>query len=95
MINWTVRRLRDGPKRYEYPRYLFSNESADIIGICADALDGIGVHWTLPRPNMLSVARRADVDSPSRRSKLRRTSNRSTSALSLRSIADADRGPKA
>ena len=61
VTNWTVRPLAAGPKRYEYPRYLFSNESADIIGICGAALDALGVRWTLPRRNMLSVARRADV----------------------------------
>lgn len=60
-LNWTVRQLRDGPKRYEYSRYLFSNESDDIIGICAAALDALGIHWTRPRRNLLSVARRADV----------------------------------
>jgi hypothetical protein len=59
--NWTVRNLRSGPKRYEYSRYMFSNESEDILGICTDALDRIGVHWTRPRRNALSVARRADV----------------------------------
>jgi hypothetical protein len=59
--NWTVRRLKTGPKRYEYPRYMFSNESADIIGICAGALHAIAVRWTMPRRNLLSVARAADV----------------------------------
>lgn len=61
VTNWTVRPLRDGPKRYEYPRYFFSNESEDIIGICAEALERIAVHWTMPRRNVLSVARREDV----------------------------------
>jgi hypothetical protein len=61
ITNWTVRQLKEGPKRYEYPRYLFSNESADIIHICMRALDRLGVRWTLPRRNMLSVARRDDV----------------------------------
>jgi hypothetical protein len=28
---------------------------------CQEALDSIGVHWTMPRWNNLSVARRADV----------------------------------
>jgi hypothetical protein len=60
-VNWTVRPLASGPKRYEYTRYLFSNESEDIIGICTDSLARIGVHWTRPRRNLVSVARRADV----------------------------------
>ena len=61
ITNWTVRHLKAGTKRYEYPRYLFSNESRDIIGICSQALHEIGVHWTMPRTNLLSVARAADV----------------------------------
>jgi hypothetical protein len=60
VTNWTVRPLRDGPKRYEYPRYLFSHESTDIIAICTEALDAIGVRWT-PRRNVVSVARRESV----------------------------------
>jgi hypothetical protein len=61
IVNWTVRPLASGPKRYEYSRYFFSNESEDIIGICTAALARVGVHWTRPRRNMVSVARRADV----------------------------------
>lgn len=61
VTNWTVRQLSSGPKRYEYPRYFFSNESADIIGICAWALDLLEIPWRLPRRNALSVARRAAV----------------------------------
>jgi hypothetical protein len=61
VTNWTVRPLRDGPKRYEYPRYLFSNESTDILAICTDALDAIGARWTAPRRNVVSVARRESV----------------------------------
>jgi hypothetical protein len=40
---------------------LFSNESADIMGLCGAALDRLGTVWRLPRPNMLSVARREAV----------------------------------
>ena len=61
VLNWTVRPLRSGPKRYEYARYHFSNASEEIMGICADALVRIGVSWTRPRDRDLSVARRADV----------------------------------
>jgi hypothetical protein len=58
----TIRRwLRDGPKRYEYPGYLFSNESTDILAICTDALDAIGARRTAPRRNVVSVARRESV----------------------------------
>jgi hypothetical protein len=61
VVNWTVRRLQSGPKRYEYPRYHFSNASEDIMTICANALKQVGVSWTRPRARDLSVARRADV----------------------------------
>jgi hypothetical protein len=61
ITNWTVRRLAAGPKRYEYPRYFFSNESADIIGLCTWALDLLGIAWRRPRYNAVSVARREAV----------------------------------
>lgn len=48
-------------KRYAYPRYFFSNESADIMALCAAALDRIGAQWRLNRRNSLSVARAASV----------------------------------
>jgi len=47
--------------RYAYPRYFFANESADILGIMAEALDRVGVAWRLNRPNSISVARRESV----------------------------------
>ncbi|MFF3854844.1 transcriptional regulator [Micromonospora sp. NPDC002575] len=46
---------------YVYPRYLFSNESADIMGLCQWALGLLGVAWRMNRPNSLSVARRDAV----------------------------------
>jgi len=61
ITNWTVRPLRDGPKRYEYGRYFFSNESPDILALCAWALDLLDIPWRLPRSNMISVARREAV----------------------------------
>ena len=59
--NWTVRTVAGRPKRYEYPRYCFSNESTDIQQICTDALDRLGIRWTRPRSNLISVARKASV----------------------------------
>jgi hypothetical protein len=47
--------------RYAYPRYFFSNESADILRIMGAALDRVGVAWRFNRPNSISVARRAAV----------------------------------
>jgi hypothetical protein len=48
-------------KRYEYPRYFFSNESTDILALCGWTLDLLGVEWRLTRRNALSVARAASV----------------------------------
>jgi hypothetical protein len=53
--------IRRGDKAYAYPRYFFSNESTDIIGVFTDALDQIGVRWRMCRPNLVAVSRRADV----------------------------------
>jgi hypothetical protein len=61
VTNWTVRPVAGQPKRYEYPRYFFSNSSTDIIGLCAWALDLLEIPWRMARPNMLSVARREAV----------------------------------
>jgi hypothetical protein len=48
-------------KTYSYPRYMFSNESRDILALCGEALDLLGVAWRLNRRNCLSVARRTSV----------------------------------
>ena len=61
VINRVRRKLADGDRWYEYPRYFLSNESADIIGLCARTLDQLGVNWRMARPNFLSVARRESV----------------------------------
>ena len=60
----TNRVRRCGPKGdrwYAYPRYFFSNESADILGLCAAALDLLNVSWRFSRRNVISVARREAV----------------------------------
>jgi len=54
-------RINRGDKSYAYPRYNFSNESRDIMGLCQESLDRLGVSWRMCRPNMLSVARREAV----------------------------------
>ena len=48
-------------KTYSYPRYMFSNESKDILALCGEALDLLGVEWRYNRRNSLSVAKRASV----------------------------------
>lgn len=47
---------------YTYPRYLFVNESPDILAIFAEACARLRVACRPNRRNSLSVARRADVD---------------------------------
>ena len=44
-----------------YPRYEFSNRSADILGIFCSACDAFGVRWTQPSAIHVSVARARDV----------------------------------
>lgn len=46
---------------YEYPRYFFSNLSADIRTIFCEHCDRLGIHWTLSNPRNVSVARRESV----------------------------------
>ena len=53
--------LSDGDRWYEYPRYLFGNESADILRLCGETLDQLGVAWRFSRRNAISVARREAV----------------------------------
>ncbi|MFG1777400.1 helix-turn-helix domain-containing protein [Micromonospora sp. NPDC049048] len=48
-------------KGYVYPRYMFTNESADIMSLCQWALDLLGIAWRMNRRNSLSVARRDAV----------------------------------
>lgn len=61
IVNWTVRTVAGQPKRYEYPRYLFTNASADIRGLCSWALDLLDVPHTHPKERHISVARKEGV----------------------------------
>ena len=60
-INRVRAELAYGNHWYEYPRYLFTNESADILRLCGEALDQLGVAWRYSRRNSISVARRGAV----------------------------------
>ncbi|WP_030772021.1 hypothetical protein [Streptomyces sp. NRRL F-2664] len=61
ITNWTVR----NGKRYEYPRYFFTNKSDDIRRLCTDTLTALGVEWTILArggdPFNVSIARKASV----------------------------------
>jgi len=61
MTNWAQRRVAGELKRYEYPRYFFSNKSLDILALCCAALDRLGIAYRRPRWDQVSVARREAV----------------------------------
>ncbi|MGH2743033.1 MAG: hypothetical protein ACRDN8_11210 [Thermoleophilaceae bacterium] len=46
---------------YEYPRYFFSNLSADIRQIFCDHCDLFGIRWTQSNARNISVSHRASV----------------------------------
>ncbi|MEU9716140.1 transcriptional regulator [Streptomyces sp. NPDC047976] len=55
--NWTVR----NGKRYEYPRYFFTNKSDDISALLTDTLDRVGVQWKQANKHNVSIARKESV----------------------------------
>ncbi len=65
ITNWATRMVRGERKRYEYPRYFFTNKSDDIRTLFSDTLTAVGVEWTTltrgGKPLNISVARRASV----------------------------------
>ncbi len=61
ITNWATRTVDGRTTRHEYPRYFFSNKSADILALCAAALDRLGIAHRRPRADTISVARRAAV----------------------------------
>ena len=56
-----INRIRVGGRYREYPRYLFSNRSPDILKLFTDACDLLGVEWRQNLPWSISVARRGSV----------------------------------
>ncbi len=60
-VNRVRGRLASGERWYEYPRYLFVNSSADILQLCGQALDLLGVGWRFSKPTTISVARKEAV----------------------------------
>ncbi|HSR23759.1 MAG TPA: transcriptional regulator, partial [Candidatus Eisenbacteria bacterium] len=61
MTNWTEKTVGGARKRYEYPRYFFSNRSEDILGLYTWALDLLGIAWRGNGRWSVSVARREAV----------------------------------
>lgn len=46
---------------YEYPRYFFTNYSADIRGIFTDHCELLGIRWTRSNPRNISISHRDSV----------------------------------
>lgn len=65
LTNWTTALMAGERKRYEYPRYFFTNKSDDIRQIFCGTLDRLGVRWTVATrdgdPFNISIARRRSV----------------------------------
>jgi hypothetical protein len=61
ITNWTTRVVGGEQKRYEYPRYFFTNVSSDIIRLFTATLDQVGVDWRLANARNISIARKASV----------------------------------
>ncbi|MEV6318908.1 helix-turn-helix domain-containing protein [Streptomyces sp. NPDC051776] len=65
ITNWATCIVSGEKRRYEYPRYFFTNKSDDIRQLCTDTLDKVGVEWKVTRrgrePYNISVARRESV----------------------------------
>ncbi|MGW4273221.1 helix-turn-helix domain-containing protein [Streptomyces seoulensis] len=65
VTNWTTRLIGGEHKRYEYPRYFFTNTSPDIVRLYTDTLDRVGVEWKPLNQSRaavtISVARKASV----------------------------------
>lgn len=61
LTNWTVQAVAGEPKRYEYPRWQFTNHSEEIRQWCGEALDLAGIAWRPMNRWTLSVARREAV----------------------------------
>jgi hypothetical protein len=65
MTNWTTRLVGGERKRYEYPRYFFTNTSDDIIRLFTGTLDALGVEWKhlnqARSAQTISIARKGSV----------------------------------
>lgn len=55
--------LKTGPKEYSYPRYFFTNYSADIRAIFTDTCDQLGILWSQSNWRNISISHRDSVAS--------------------------------
>jgi hypothetical protein len=56
-----INTIRHPKKTYKYPRYEFTNRSADIKGIFCSACDLLGIDWRVMNAKTISIARRESV----------------------------------
>lgn len=59
--NWATRVVAGRMKRYDYPRWQFTNHSADIRQLCCWGLDLVDVPWRASSTVHISVSTRAGV----------------------------------
>jgi hypothetical protein len=59
--NWTSRLVAGELKRYDYPRWQFTNSSSDIRDLCCRTLDSVDVPWRRSNWKTISVSTRAAV----------------------------------
>ena len=59
--NWATRVVGGERRRYDYPRWQFSNRSEDILQLCCWALNLADVAWRRSGPWTVSVSRRDEV----------------------------------
>jgi hypothetical protein len=61
VTNWTEKVVAGERKRYQYPRYFFSNRSEDILQLCEWALDLLQIEHRRSNDRNISVAKRQSV----------------------------------
>lgn len=61
ITNWTTKMVAAERKRYEYPRWFFTNNSDDIRGLCTWALDMVEIPWRPTNWKTIAVSRRDAV----------------------------------
>lgn len=59
--NWTTRVVGGMKKRYDYPRWQFTNNSDDIRQLCCAALELLDISWRQSNWKTVSVSTRAGV----------------------------------
>lgn len=60
-VNEFTVQLKDGPKRYSYVRYFFSNRSEDIKDLFCEQCDRLGIKWSRANPRHVSISDRPSV----------------------------------